>query len=149
MQDHLFLDKDSCVDGPETPFFNRMPFVKAIVILPFILKVIFSVLAALIGTFTMHCNCGITFFNLIIIAGATFNWFFAFLVVYFYPMTESAINKYVCYFFFAVICFMGALFIILFVPETKGKTEEDMSQYFRQKTNKKNPQDNANGGYED
>ena len=60
-------------------------------------------------------------------------------------MTESAINKYVCYFFFAVICFMGALFIILCVPETKGKTEEDMSQYFRQKTNKKNPKDN--GGY--
>lgn len=79
--------------------------------------------------------------------GAMSNWFFAFLVVYFYPMAESAINKYVCYFFFAVICFLGALFIILFVPETKGKTEEDMSQYFRQKTNKKNPKDN--GGYDD
>ena len=66
-----------------------------------------------------------------------FNWFTAFLVVYFYPMADVALNKYVCYFFFAAICLLGALFIILFVPETKGKTEEDMSQYFKQKTNKK------------
>ena len=95
-------------------------------------------LASSIGMFTMWNN-----FCLIIITGAMSNWFFAFLVVYFYPMAESAINKYVCYFFFAVICFLGALFIILFVPETKGKTEEDMSQYFRQKTNKKNPKDNS------
>ena len=69
--------------------------------------------------------------------GAMFNWFCAFLIVYFYPMTEKALNKYVCYFFFAAICLLGAVFIHFLVPETKGKTEEDMRRYFLQTADKK------------
>ena len=59
-----------------------------------------------------------------------FNWTCAFLVVYFYPMADRAINKYVCYFFFAAVCLLGGIFIKVVVPETKGKTEEDMKKYF-------------------
>ena len=28
------------------------------------------------------------------------------------------------------VCFLGMLFVIFVVPETKGKTEEDMKAYF-------------------
>ena len=72
---------------------------------------------------------------------AMFNWFCAFLIVYFYPLAEKALNKYVCYFFFAAVCLGGGVFIHLAVPETRGKTEEDMRNYFLQKTHKK-PQEN-------
>ena len=68
--------------------------------------------------------------NLASTIGAMSNWFCAFLIVYFYPMAEKAIGKYVCYFFFGGICLVGAVLIHLFVPETKGKTEEDMRNYF-------------------
>ena len=77
--------------------------------------------------------------------GAMFNWFCAFLIVYFYPMTEKALNKYVCYFFFGAICILGAVFIHFLVPETRGRTEEDMRNYFLQHKEKK-PQENK--GYE-
>merc|ERR1712241_225397 len=80
--------------------------------------------------------------NLASSIGAMFNWFCAFLIVYFYPMAEKAIGKYVCYFFFGGNCLVGAVFIQLFVPETKGKTEEDMRNYFLDKTKDKKCEEN-------
>ena len=70
--------------------------------------------------------------------GATLNWTFAFMVVYFYPITEKALAKYVCYFFFAGVSILGAVLIYFLVPETKGRTEEDMREYFLQKTSRTN-----------
>ena len=46
-------------------------------------------------------------------------------MVYFYPIIEKAPSKYVCYFFF-----LGAVLIYFVVPETRGRTEEDMREYF-------------------
>ena len=34
------------------------------------------------------------------------------------------------YFFFGGVCFLGAIFVIFGVPETKGRTEEDMKAIF-------------------
>ena len=34
------------------------------------------------------------------------------------------------YFFFGGVCFLGAIFVIFCVPETKGRTEEDMKAIF-------------------
>ena len=42
-------------------------------------------------------------------------------------------GKYVCYFFFASVSLLGSVFIYLVVPETKGRTEEDMREYFSNK----------------
>ena len=55
---------------------------------------------------------------------------------------EKAIGKYVCYFFFGGVCLVGAVIIQLFVPETKGKTEEDMRKYFLDKTKDKKSEEN-------
>ena len=67
--------------------------------------------------------------------GATFNWTCSFLVVYFYPITEKALGKHLCYFFFAGVSLLGSVFIYFLVPETRGRSEEDMREYFRAKTN--------------
>jgi len=61
---------------------------------------------------------------------ASFNWFCAFLVVRFYPSAVEAFHVYNTYFFFGGVCLLGVIFVILAVPETKGKTEEDMKAYF-------------------
>ena len=72
--------------------------------------------------------------------GATSNWTFAFLVVYFYPITEKALAKYVCYFFFAGVSILGSILIYFLVPETRGRTEEDMREFFLRKISRTNTQ---------
>ena len=84
--------------------------------------------------------------NHIFCAGTMLNWTCAFLVVYFYPLAETALSKYYCYFFFALVCLIGAIFIVIFVPETKGKTEEDMKNYFLKQSKDSNT--HVNYGYE-
>ena len=58
------------------------------------------------------------------------NWTFAFLVTKFEPNIEALINLSGTYFAFATICFVGTIIVYIFVPETKGKTPEDMKIYF-------------------
>ena len=72
--------------------------------------------------------------------GATSNWTFAFMVVYFYPITEKALAKYVCYFFFAGVSILGSVLIYFLVPETRGRTEEDMREFFLRKISRTNTQ---------
>ena len=72
--------------------------------------------------------------------GATSNWTFAFMVVYFDPITEKALAKYVCYFFFAGVSIFGSVLIYFLVPETRGRTEEDMREFFLRKISRTNTQ---------
>ena len=72
--------------------------------------------------------------------GATSNWTFAFMVVYFDPITEKALAKYVCYFFFAGVSILGSVLIYFLVPETRGRTEEDMREFFLRKISRTNTQ---------
>jgi len=62
---------------------------------------------------------------------ASFNWMCSFLVVKFEPDMEDALGNYGAYFLFAAICALGALFILVVVPETKGRSEEQMREYFK------------------
>ena len=62
------------------------------------------------------------------------------------PPLGDAINPSSCYFIFAAIAAAGTLFIAVFVPETKGKTEEDMRKYFMKNSTDNKSQDNK--GYE-
>ena len=43
---------------------------------------------------------------------------------------NDAINPSGGYFFFGAVLFFGTFFVIFFTPETKGKTNEDMRNYF-------------------
>jgi hypothetical protein len=46
---------------------------------------------------------------------------------------NDAINPSGSYFLFGSIMFLSTLFVIFLTPETKGKTNEDMRDYFLEK----------------
>nr|CAI5859998.1 unnamed protein product [Callosobruchus analis] len=57
---------------------------------------------------------------------ATFNWFLAFLVARFYLNLADAIGNDMTFFIFAAISASGVFFTLFVVPETKGKTFEQI-----------------------
>jgi Sugar (and other) transporter len=58
--------------------------------------------------------------------GATSNWTLAFLVTFFYADLVEALKNYTTFWIFGGCCVLGALHVIFFVPETKGKTNEQI-----------------------
>ena len=63
----------------------------------------------------------------------SFNWLVSFLVSQFIPDIGDAIGASSCYFIFSAICLLGTVFTILFVPETKGKSEDEIKHLFSTK----------------
>ena len=61
----------------------------------------------------------------------SFNWLVSFGVTYVVPPLGDAINPSSCYFIFAGIALAGTIFVVLVVPETKGKTEDELRQLFK------------------
>lgn len=59
-------------------------------------------------------------------AAGTFNWFLAFLVTKFYIDVKNAVGGDVTFYIFSAISLAGTVFIYFFVPETKGKTLEQI-----------------------
>ncbi|EDW72542.2 uncharacterized protein Dwil_GK19309 [Drosophila willistoni] len=55
------------------------------------------------------------------IAGTT-NWLFAFCVTKLFPLCVNEFGEAVCFLFFAIMSLLAFLFILFLVPETKGKT---------------------------
>lgn len=55
-------------------------------------------------------------------AAATFNWFLAFIVTKFYVNMQEGIGSDSTFYIFSGICFLGVVFIIFLIPETKGKS---------------------------
>ena len=62
-----------------------------------------------------------------------FNWLCAFLVTKFEPDIEAALGASSAYFIFASICALGTLFVIFILPETKGKTPQELKAQFEGK----------------
>ena len=63
---------------------------------------------------------------------ASFNWLCSFTVVKFSPTLESWIGASGSYLSFALLAFVGTLVIGFLVPETKGRTEEEIQKYFQE-----------------
>ena len=59
-----------------------------------------------------------------------FNWFCTFLVTYFFADLRASLKDSGTYFFFGSFAFLSILFILKMLPETKGKSNEDMRHYF-------------------
>ena len=55
------------------------------------------------------------------------------MVTYFFDDMRDGLNNSGCYFLFGSICIIGVVVILLALPETKGKTNDDMRNYFLQK----------------
>lgn len=53
-------------------------------------------------------------------------WIFAFINIKFLPLITTAITFHGAMFLYAAICLIGAVFILLIMPETKGKNHEEI-----------------------
>ncbi|KAL1464989.1 hypothetical protein WDU94_004587 [Cyamophila willieti] len=65
--------------------------------------------------------CGIT---------ACLAYLFNFAIVKYYPYMSRSIGTYGVFAFFGVMALIGTLFVIIFLPETQGKTLAEIEQYF-------------------
>ena len=63
----------------------------------------------------------------------SFNWVISFLVAQFIPSIGEALGKSSCYFMFSGIAVLGTFFVIFLVPETKGKSEDEIRALFQTK----------------
>ncbi|KAK9736302.1 Sugar transporter [Popillia japonica] len=61
-------------------------------------------------------------------AAATFNWLLAFLVTKFYLNLEKGIGGDVTFYIFSCISILGSIFVLAIVPETKGKSMEEIQR---------------------
>jgi facilitated trehalose transporter len=59
-----------------------------------------------------------------------YNWFCTFLVTKSFPLLLLEINIYGVFWMFACIALLGLVFVILCVPETKGKTDDEIRRFF-------------------
>ncbi|KAG4073998.1 hypothetical protein HA402_014203 [Bradysia odoriphaga] len=57
-----------------------------------------------------------------------FSWIIAFAMLKCFPLVVTSFGMHGCIFFFATCCFLGATFVIVILPETKGKSFEDISR---------------------
>ncbi|CAG7828155.1 unnamed protein product [Allacma fusca] len=60
----------------------------------------------------------------------SFNWLLAFLVTFFFEDVKQTVGSYSCYWAFAGICALGTVFVYIFVPETKGKSLDEIQKSF-------------------
>uniref|UniRef100_A0A2H8TDB4 Facilitated trehalose transporter Tret1 n=1 Tax=Melanaphis sacchari TaxID=742174 RepID=A0A2H8TDB4_9HEMI len=56
------------------------------------------------------------------------NWLFVFLVTKFFTLLVSAIYLYNTFWLFTLFCVLGTFFVVFIVPETKGKTMEEIQE---------------------
>jgi len=54
------------------------------------------------------------------------NWFFAFLTTKEFEDLELALDKFGAFWFFSGICLIGVSFVFFYVPETRGKSLEEI-----------------------
>jgi len=59
-----------------------------------------------------------------------FNWFLSFLVTKFFANMLKSFGDAWSYWTFAIICAAGTVFVFIFVPETKGKSLDDIQKLF-------------------
>lgn len=57
---------------------------------------------------------------------ASMNWILAFAVTKFFQNMIDLMGISLSFFVFAIICFVGTIFVALVVPETKGKTIDEV-----------------------
>ncbi|CAG7716652.1 unnamed protein product [Allacma fusca] len=60
----------------------------------------------------------------------SFNWTLVFFVTRFFNELKDAIGPEWCYWLFAIICAAGTIFVCVFVPETKGRSLDEIQRYF-------------------
>ncbi|XP_076256728.1 facilitated trehalose transporter Tret1-like isoform X2 [Rhynchophorus ferrugineus] len=65
--------------------------------------------------------------------GAGANFLFNFITVKIYPSMVDSMSSYGVFFFYGGMSVIGTIFVIFFLPETRGKTLEEIQDYFVKK----------------
>lgn len=76
---------------------------------------------------------------------ATFNWFLAFIITKFYGDMKDGVGGDTTFYIFSGICFAGVAYVLVFVPETKGKSVAEVQAMLsgrKAETNEKEGIDN-------
>ena len=60
------------------------------------------------------------------------NWTCAFIITYSFASMEEGLNKYGTFWLYAGICALSGVFVVLVLPETKGKSLDEITEYFQQ-----------------
>ena len=69
-----------------------------------------------------------------------FNWFCSFVITKTFSLLLKSFTAAGTFWFYGSLAFLAVLFVLVFVPETKGKSLEEIQQYFESKgKNKFNP----------
>ncbi|XP_028411873.1 solute carrier family 2, facilitated glucose transporter member 8-like [Dendronephthya gigantea] len=58
------------------------------------------------------------------------NWLGVFIVTKFYVNMKHSMHPYGMYWFFAAVCLVSVIYVFIFLPETKGKTLEEVQRLF-------------------
>ena len=58
------------------------------------------------------------------------SWIFAAIVTGFFKEYQKALKPWGAFWSFSLVCALSVLFVIIFIPETKGKSLEDIEDYF-------------------
>lgn len=66
-----------------------------------------------------------------------FNWTCTFMVTKTFQNTIAVIHMYGTVWLFAIFCFIGLLFVIFFLPETRGKTLEEIEKRITRQSKRK------------
>lgn len=60
-----------------------------------------------------------------------FKWIFGFVIAKFFPIVTELTGLHGSIFIFAIFCAFGAVFVIILLPETKGKSYEQIMEMLR------------------
>lgn len=66
----------------------------------------------------------------------TFNWVLAFLLLRFFKVFVDVFQFHVCMFLFCSVALFGMIFVIVFVPETKNRSFEEIENSLLKKSRK-------------
>lgn len=115
--------------------FSAMMFLAACGIIPLMFVVIAEVMPEKVGTHCFDISRTLLEFSNFIFQirsiGCTIcfclSWVLAFIMVKFFESVAETIGMHGCVFFFSICTFIGAVFIVFAIPETKGKTYAEIS----------------------
>ena len=68
--------------------------------------------------------------NIVCSIGTGFNWSMSFLLTKEFIDMEGWMKEHGTFWFFGAVCIAGVIFVIIFVPETKGKALEEIQKIF-------------------
>lgn len=57
-------------------------------------------------------------------------WLLGFGVTFLFQFLKAVVGAHGCYWVFCGCCLVGGIFVLIFVPETKGKSLDEIQVYF-------------------